>query len=152
MKIYVITKGEYSGYHICAATTDKDRAEILKRMASTDGPYGEEAKIEEYDDYAGLSPIEGKAYDVSASYGEDGESLGVVAFDSFTAKDIVHYDGEPGFGIVEKWEYDFDMRYPGTKAHTIYSVTVVARSEDEAEKIGNDMIQEYRAKEMGLRV
>lgn len=32
MKIYIITKGEYSDYHICAVTEDKGKAEILQRL------------------------------------------------------------------------------------------------------------------------
>lgn len=44
-KIYIITKGNYSDYHICAVTMDKSRAEKLKRLF--DGRW-EEAEIEEY--------------------------------------------------------------------------------------------------------
>ena len=44
-KIYIITKGCYSDYHICAVTMDKSRAEKLKRLF--DGRW-EEAAIEEY--------------------------------------------------------------------------------------------------------
>lgn len=34
MKIYIITKGEYSDYHICAATTDENIAKKLLRLYS----------------------------------------------------------------------------------------------------------------------
>lgn len=44
-KIYIITKGRYSDYHICAVTMDKSRAENLKKLF--DGRW-EEAEIEEY--------------------------------------------------------------------------------------------------------
>lgn len=47
MKIYVITKGEYSDYHICAVTTNPDDAEVLKTRFSA-GSWGD-ATIEEYD-------------------------------------------------------------------------------------------------------
>ena len=43
--VYVITKGAYSDYHICAVTMDKDRAERIKEL------YSEryvEASIEKY--------------------------------------------------------------------------------------------------------
>lgn len=46
MKIYVITKGEYSDYHICAVTDDKEKAEILANRFSD---HWDEAGIEEYD-------------------------------------------------------------------------------------------------------
>lgn len=44
-KIYIITKGCYSDYHICAVTMDKSRAENLKRLF--DSEY-DKAEIEEY--------------------------------------------------------------------------------------------------------
>jgi hypothetical protein len=50
MKIYVITQGEYSDYHICAVTDDKERAKKLQLIYSDS--YNA-AEIEEYntDDY-----------------------------------------------------------------------------------------------------
>lgn len=45
--IYVITYGSYSDYHICAATTNKDRAEQLKLIFSDQY---EPAQIEEFED------------------------------------------------------------------------------------------------------
>ena len=47
MKIYAITKGTYSDYHICALTVDKNRAERLKKIYSNNY---EEAIIEIYED------------------------------------------------------------------------------------------------------
>ena len=44
-KIYVITAGEYSDYHICAVTTDKERAEFLKKWY-----YGDNTRIREFID------------------------------------------------------------------------------------------------------
>lgn len=46
MKIYVITKGCYSDYHICTVTTDKEEAEVL---AETFTNSYDTATIEEYD-------------------------------------------------------------------------------------------------------
>lgn len=46
MKIYVITKGDYSDYHICAVATDRQKAELLKIFHSTDY---DNAEIEEYE-------------------------------------------------------------------------------------------------------
>ena len=46
MKIYVITKGEYSDYHICDVAIDKERAESLVKFHSSEY---ELAEIEEYD-------------------------------------------------------------------------------------------------------
>lgn len=46
MKIYVITKGDYSDYHICAVSTDEKRAERLAELYTDRYDY---AKVEEYD-------------------------------------------------------------------------------------------------------
>lgn len=46
MKIYVITKGCYSDYHIAAVTDDKEKAEFLKLKFSDEC---DPADIEEYD-------------------------------------------------------------------------------------------------------
>lgn len=47
MKIYVVTKGDYSDYHIITATTDKAQAKKIADKFS--GDWGE-AKVEIYDD------------------------------------------------------------------------------------------------------
>lgn len=46
MKIYVITKGDYSDYHICGVSTDKEQAEKLARFFTDKW---DDAKVEEYD-------------------------------------------------------------------------------------------------------
>ena len=49
--IYVITKGSYSDYHICAATTDEKRAERLRDLFYNDGSmYPDDVYIEEFRD------------------------------------------------------------------------------------------------------
>ena len=50
MKIYVITKGSYSDYHICAVTTDEKQAEKLAKLYTDNW---DDAEVEEYetDDY-----------------------------------------------------------------------------------------------------
>ena len=44
--IYVITRGSYSDYHICAVASTQERAEQLRKMYSN---YDEMANIEEYE-------------------------------------------------------------------------------------------------------
>lgn len=50
MKIYVITKGAYAHYRICAATIDAEKAERLKRVYSDKG---EETRVEIIEDGEG---------------------------------------------------------------------------------------------------
>lgn len=49
MKIYVVTKGCYSDYHIIAATLDEERAKILKDKFDEDCSW-DETRIEVYED------------------------------------------------------------------------------------------------------
>ena len=49
MKIYVITKGHYSDYHIITATTDEKMAYKIKEKFSGNGGY-DEADIEVFED------------------------------------------------------------------------------------------------------
>lgn len=46
MKVYVITKGEYSDYHICCVCLDRETAERRKKLFSDNY---DEAEIEEFD-------------------------------------------------------------------------------------------------------
>jgi hypothetical protein len=46
MKVYVITKGNYSDYHICAVTLDEQEAERLRKVYNDSY---DEAVVEEYD-------------------------------------------------------------------------------------------------------
>lgn len=57
MTIYVITKGSYSDYHICAVATDKKHAEKLAKIY-TDRM--DDAKIEEYDTDAPADLLAGR--------------------------------------------------------------------------------------------
>ena len=50
MKIYAITKGIYSDYHICALTVNKEKAEYLKKIYTDKW---NEADIEIYEDGEG---------------------------------------------------------------------------------------------------
>lgn len=45
-KIYVVTQGDYSDYHIIACFTDKEKAELCAKIYSD---YYDEAGVEEYD-------------------------------------------------------------------------------------------------------
>ncbi|MBR5273573.1 MAG: hypothetical protein IKU25_09345, partial [Clostridia bacterium] len=52
MIIYIVTKGEYSDYHIIAATLDKDKAEKIAKMHTSNigTEFEKKAMVEEFDD------------------------------------------------------------------------------------------------------
>lgn len=56
-KVYVITKGCYSDYHICAVTLDKEKAERLRKLF---GNSCDEPEIEEWDTEATIDLLSGR--------------------------------------------------------------------------------------------
>ena len=56
-KVYVITKGCYSDYHICAVTLDKVKAEMLCKLFDCSC---DEAEIEEFDTEAAADLLSGR--------------------------------------------------------------------------------------------
>ena len=57
MKVYVITKGSYSDYHICAVATDKEKAEKLAEIYTD---RWDDAEVEEYDTDATIDVLNGR--------------------------------------------------------------------------------------------
>lgn len=127
MKVYIITKGEYSGYHICAVTTDKKKAEIL-RKAHNDLDGWHKARIEKYDTDEFLTEIENrlKLYDCTLE----------------RDKPMVIYEVDIDYINSS----DFKVRYN----HSKYHVYVWAKDEEHALKIASDKIAEYKASKEGI--
>lgn len=74
-KVYVITKGCYSDYHICAVTLDKEKAERLRKLF--DGGGMDETEIEEWDTEQHVDLLSGrKPYFVL--FRENGDVLSVT--------------------------------------------------------------------------
>ena len=122
-KAYVITKGDYSDYHICAVTMDYKRAEKLKKLL--DGDY-EEARIEEYT----LDEVK-----------ENGNVYYVDFPDDLPPK--IHIDEYDGFGQSYDIPYVQDWQDP---------VRVYVRSKDEkhAMKIAQDEYAKWKAEQEGV--
>lgn len=126
MKVYVITKGEYSDYMICDVTLDKEQAELLKIDYSD---RWEEAQIEEYDT---------ERYKIEVS--EDYKPMWKVEFCrnemrrcyAFTGENVKH-------GTV----------YNAWCCGTTY-VYVNAKDEEHAKKIAKDIYMKWLAKQNDL--
>jgi len=126
MKIYVITKGEYSDYGIVAVAIDKDKAEELRIAYSG----LDEAMIEEYetDDYYAEK---GKFYRVNIGM------RGAVS---------VYETGVPDVTERNKVFIIEDFR----THRKCYTVQVKAADEKHAKKIGCDLVSKYKAEKAGL--
>ena len=123
MKLYAITRGDYSDYHIIALTADKNVAkQLAKRFSNRDGFYGN-ATIEEYED--GKFILNKELYYVRM---EDGNIVDVTP-------DLSEYD-----------LYHSSVTHVSLKDHEAYYTHVLAESSIEAQKIGKDRIMQYIAR------
>lgn len=129
MKIYIITKGDYSSYHICAVSTDKKKAETLRKAFSDSW---DEAQIETYESDEFLTEIENgfKLYDCAIK--EDGD-MSITTFES-----SIDYIDSSNFKVKK-----YKMA-PG------YCVYVWAKDKEHARKIAADKIAEFKAKKEGV--
>lgn len=145
MKIYVITKGDYSDYHICAVATEKQKAELLQKLYS-ENCYGGEAEIEEYD--TSNNGIMDNLTETTECY--------CISFDAkYKIEDIevVNYE------YISTWANETEGRklneimadgwfpYAGNAKYIIF---ILADSEEKAKKIACDAMAKYRAEKLGL--
>lgn len=128
MKVYVVTEGCYSGYHIVFVTLDRERADtFVKRYNKTEY---DDYRVEEYDtDDIKLFDDGRKLYQV---WKRDNDAVRV-------------YEEEPCYqdAFVMNKVKRYTVKNPKS---TQYSVYVMAEDEEHAEKIGADLIAEYMAR------
>ena len=125
MKIYVITKGSYSGYHICAVSTNQKNAEKLQKIFS--GRW-DQAMIEEYEADQYLTETESGMELYKCVMGKDGTILADMSI-----IDLDYMD-----------DCDFRVRYLANE----YIVYVWAKDSEHAKKIAADKIAEFKATQM----
>ena len=126
MKVYVITNGEYSDYHICGVTLDYETAEKIRKHTS--GSY-DESRIEEYetDTWSDIVRIGG----------------------------IYHVNKYGAYLQAYRENYDVEEIYNNRNVVMDYGndrkgVNVIARDEDHAKKIASDLFAKYDAEKNGL--
>ena len=134
MKVYAVTAGEYSDYHILAITDDKEKAKSLVELINNSrGHYGyNDADIEEYDTDdvdISLSNKDKKYFRVWSSNRDDWRiNCGEVTLD-----DYLDYKKCNGFftisGIPQSWDFYCS-----------------AEDEDHAKKIATDWIAKEKAR------
>ena len=131
MKVYVVTSGEYSEYHIVGITLDKQVAEtFVNSKNATKGEYGSEFHLEEYetDDFQMIK--EGCKPYKACFYGNENGDRWCWA----TERELSYQD----VGVVK------------TDYHGDYEVIVFAKDEDHALKIGAEKVAEYKARKEGI--
>ena len=125
MKLYAVTKGDYSDYHIITLTADKEAAKKIAKMFSDECDV---AKVEEYED--GKIILGKKLYFVRMVDGNVDD----------VAEDLSDY-------------YLFDAsvyRWHANRGKGLYYTHVLTDTAEKAAKIGKDRIMKYIAEKEGL--
>lgn len=121
MKIYVITKGSYSDYHICAVADNKKRAKELQKFF-----------------------CQGEGYEIPSIETFDTEEYTDVFDRGFKVYTCFVRDG-----LIYVNERE-DNDYPTTKIErwkdNSYRLDVVAKDKEHAQKIFTDKVAEYKAR------
>lgn len=126
MKVYAITKGCYSDYHICCIVTTKEQAD--RAVALYSDRY-DKAEIEEYDTNDILT-IEDGVSRWDATYDPDTKTICLIS----------KFDGEPLLHGTDIWKTISGK----------YSILVNARNREHALKVASDAIAKYMAEQEGL--
>ena len=121
--VYVITKGRYSDYHICAVTMDNDRAERMKKLYSD---RYDEAHIEKY--VLDEAKTTGLVYYVEF----ENDASVAIRMDEYTK-----YDDCDNGPVVASWCDPI-------------RVYVRAKDEDHALKIAQDEYAKWKAEKAGI--
>lgn len=122
MKVYVITRGSYSDYHICAVAVDKQHAERLRKLFSN---RHEKADIEEYDT-------------------DDVQTLATGG-----ARYEVRFDKNGNVSYIHEYMDDYvGCRY--LRHNGEFVVIVDAYTEEAAIKIAAEKRAQYLAEKLGL--
>lgn len=127
MKVYVITRGDYSDYHIIGVSLDKEKARNVARIFSDD-MYT--ANVEEYD----------------SDQFKDAK---------YPLWDVTFCSNRPV--VINKADYCSDYNVPkivesfvGTQGVWVCQIRVQAEDKDHALKIASDELAKYKAEKEGM--
>lgn len=123
MKIYAVTAGSYSDYHIVALTTNKERAEHIAKIYGKNR-WHDTAEVEEYED---AESVDYKIY-------------WRVTFDNEHNFEKAEFAEGLGVEEINAMEEKMPIIYGTGK----YRFTVTADDEEHAKKIAFDLMAEYK--------
>lgn len=132
MKIYVITKGCYSDYHICAVATDPEKA---KKLAEIYTDRYDNAEVEEFDTDNTIDLLSGRL-PYSVVFSGTGVVVGGPALEAEYTKDFA-----PGVNV-----WGAQLWWPTERLQ----VKVYAPDKETAVKIAAEKRAEFLAQRAGL--
>lgn len=100
-KVYVITAGSYSDYHICAVSLDPQKAEVLAKFYTEHGY--DQAGVEEYDADYEYDRIESGCHMYIVTFDKQGDVEHIAPDGTGTREDVFSWRG----GVTaEVWAKD----------------------------------------------
>lgn len=123
--VYIVTRGDYSDYHICAVTLEKAKAKKLAKMYNS---YNDNAKVEEWetDTETDINALNGR-YPYIVAFNTDGDA---EAFKE-------HYDYEDFHeGVVDSPRGGLSVRVYATDEQSAIKIAAEKRAKYLAEKEG----------------
>lgn len=146
-KIYVVTAGEYSDYHICAVTTDRERAEFLKKWYwDYDTP-----EIEEYIDGDLETPTKADLIPIWFISCDPNGEVRSCRIQSYCEPDCVPKNDFGFYAPSEPiWIGFYSNKSPDYVKGYSFSGTVAALDQEQAIKIVKDMRAKKLAERLGI--
>ena len=136
MKIYIVTRGEYSDYGILAAFLDKAKAEQFVEKYNRGVNYDpDKAEIEEYEEGVPFDFNTLDIYEVRFYYDIGARDATKVALDDSYDYQNIPRVRTPRGNVYSSWAY---------------LVTVAAKDEEHAFKIACDTLAKWKAEQEGL--
>lgn len=139
MKVYVITRGEYSDYGICAVSLDKDDAERKCALLNRNVYCGEYCEIEEYDtDDMTVDTAEEvkKKFEMSV----DGKTGEITWFSEL----YLTFEDYNSVGFYKEYDFISD------KHIKVVATLPTSTTEEQAKKIMIDRVEKFKAERAGL--
>ena len=128
MKVYVITQGEYSDYHILGVSLDRERAERIVRLYNDDNACWHQPIIEEYETDVIDVQMQGLLYTATRT------AAGIIL-------NRTDYDLEQDLAHLNKVERG-TARIAGGRLPAPH-VIVMAKNREQALKKASDLFAEY---------
>lgn len=140
-KLYAVTAGEYSDYHIITICSNKEKAEQICKLYNRGDPYYD-ASIEEYEDGV-RADINRPIFKVNF----DESTLKESGLETITTEELTGYDKYDILFNISSYTLNEVVYKP---FYDTFTVVVSAENQDLAEKIAIDLVAEYKAKQYGI--
>ena len=135
MKVYVLTSGSYSDYHVECVTLNKENAEKLRDLHQDNwDPWD----IEEYDTDTVDVLVKPDKYTFNVTILMD------------TDMNVTRIRAEVCFGEIEFGVVFVDRSWPNGKSRWKVQINVMAKNNEQAKKIALDKLAEWKAKQSGI--